>query len=171
MCNEAVRIEPYSLEVVPDHLKTKEMCNEAVRREPYTLRFVPDHFNTQKMCNEAMCENQAAFFLIPDQYKTQEICNKAVKVDPGQLYDVPDWFVVLQEMWYEDFDDDNHDDDDNDDDDMFIKWYEGYRRRKDSKSKNKGRASTYFMASRSCDELLHTRRRKEAVEAVTDSCF
>ena len=67
-----------------------------------------------------MRENPAAFFLIPDQYKTQEICNKAVKVDPGQLYDVLDWFVVLQEMWYEDFDNDNHDDDDDDDDDMRI---------------------------------------------------
>ena len=42
MCNKAVRMDPYSLEFVPDHLKTQEVCDEAVHREPYTLRYVPD---------------------------------------------------------------------------------------------------------------------------------
>ena len=32
------------------------------------------------------------------------MCIRAIKADPWQLKDVPDWFVVLQEMWCEDFD-------------------------------------------------------------------
>ena len=63
MCNEAVGMEPYSLEFVPDHLKMQEICNEAVRREPYTLDYVPDHFKTQELCNGVMRNNLAAFFL------------------------------------------------------------------------------------------------------------
>ena len=56
-------------------------------------------------------------------------------MDPWQLYDVPDWFVVLEEMWYEDFDDDG--DDDDDDDDEIIKWYDGYKKRKAQKAQIK----------------------------------
>ena len=51
MCNMAVWMDPYNLEFVSGHLKTKEMCNEAVRRELYTLRYVPDHLKTQEMYN------------------------------------------------------------------------------------------------------------------------
>lgn len=46
---KAVRMGPYSLEVVPDHLKTQEMCSEAVRVEPYTPEYVPDHLKTKGM--------------------------------------------------------------------------------------------------------------------------
>ena len=67
----------------------------------------------------------AAFFLIPNCLKTQEMCIRPVKVDLWQLYDVPDWFVVLQEMWYENFDDD----------DEIIKWYSGYKNARPKKHK------------------------------------
>ena len=67
----------------------------------------------------------AAFFLIPNYLKTQEMCIRPVKVDLWQLYDVPDWFVVLQEMWYENFDDD----------DEIIKWYSGYKNARPKKHK------------------------------------
>ena len=40
MCDEAARMERYSLEVVPDRFKTQDMCSEAVRREPFTLYYV-----------------------------------------------------------------------------------------------------------------------------------
>ena len=127
-CDEAVRMEPYSLEFVPDHLKTEEMCKEAVHRDPYILRYVPDHLKTQEMCEEVIHVRPAAFFLIPDHFKTQEMCIRAVKVNPWQLYDVRDWFVILQEMQYEDFDDD---------DDEIIKWHDGYKKRKVQKAKIK----------------------------------
>ena len=69
-----------------------------------------------------------AFFLIPNRFKTQEMCIRAVKVDPWQLIDVPDWFVVVQGMWYEDFDDD---------DDVHIEWYHDYQKRRAQKTKIK----------------------------------
>ena len=46
MCNYAVRMEPHSLEYVPDRFKTKEMYHKALNRNPHTVRFVPDHLKT-----------------------------------------------------------------------------------------------------------------------------
>ena len=38
---------PNWIKEIPDHLKTQEMCNEAVRMEPWSLKFVPDHLKTK----------------------------------------------------------------------------------------------------------------------------
>ena len=35
------------------------------------------------------------------------MCNEAVQSEPEVLEYVPDWFVTLQKMWYEEFDDDD----------------------------------------------------------------
>ena len=80
------------------------------------------------MFGEVMRVRPAAFFLIFDRFKTQEMCIIAVEVDPWQLHDVPDWFVVLQEMWYEDFDDD---------DDDLIRWRNAYIKQRPRKHKCK----------------------------------
>ena len=64
-----------------------------------------------------------SFFLIPDHFKTKEMRIRAVEVDPWQLYNVSEWFVVLQEMQYEDFDDD----------DEFITRCNAYKKRKAQK--------------------------------------
>ena len=32
MCKQAVRIDPWILYDVPDHLKTQEMCNEVIKK-------------------------------------------------------------------------------------------------------------------------------------------
>ena len=45
---------PRWIKEIPDHLKTQEMCNEAVRMKPWSLKFVPDWYKTQEMCNEAV---------------------------------------------------------------------------------------------------------------------
>ena len=127
ICDEAVRMESCSLRFVPNHLKTQGMCNERSRIEPYNLLYIPDHLIMQEMCEEAMLVRSAAFFLILDRFKSQEMCIRAVGMDPWQLIDVPDWFVVLQEMWYEDFDDD----------DVLIKWYHDYQKREAQKAKIK----------------------------------
>ena len=86
VCNETMRIEPYSLAFVPDNLKTQEMCVKAVEIDPYTLRHIPNHFKTQKMCD------------------------KAVEVGPGLLEYVPNWFVTQQMKTWRD-DDECYDDD------------------------------------------------------------
>ena len=92
MCDEAMRMEPRSLEFVPDRFNIERMGNVAVTREPYNLWHAPDHLKAREMCKEAMCDNPAVFFLIPDSFKTQKCCIKAVEVDPWQLDDVPDHF-------------------------------------------------------------------------------
>ena len=55
------------------------------------------------------------------------MCNEAVRTAPQMLEYVPDWFVTLQEMWHEDFDD--HD--------VLITLRDAYRKRKAQKAKIK----------------------------------
>ena len=55
------------------------------------------------------------------------MCNEAVEKSPEFLRIVPDWFVTLQEMWYEEFDDD----------DVLITWRDAYIKRKAQKAKIK----------------------------------
>ena len=75
-----------------------------------------------------------------DNLKTQEMCDKAVEEEPGLLQYVPDWFLKQEKikLWYDDYydDDGDHWDDDNDEDE-FFKWYDGYKKRKDQKTKIK----------------------------------
>ena len=49
-----LEIIPRWIREIPDHLKMQEMCDEAVRIEPHSMEVVPDHFKTQEMCNEAV---------------------------------------------------------------------------------------------------------------------
>ena len=60
--DEAVNMEPYSLEYVLDRFKTEEMCKEAVCREPYTLRHVPDHFKMQESVTRQYVRTRQYFF-------------------------------------------------------------------------------------------------------------
>ena len=49
----------------------QEMCDEAVRMDPHSLEFVPGNLKTEGICNEAMRNNPCALWHVPDQYKTQ----------------------------------------------------------------------------------------------------
>ena len=49
-----LEIIPVWIREISDNLKTQEMCNEAMRIEPYSLAFVPDCFKTQEMCDKAI---------------------------------------------------------------------------------------------------------------------
>ena len=40
---------------VSDHLKTTEICDEAERMESYSLEFVTHRIRTEDMCIEAVC--------------------------------------------------------------------------------------------------------------------
>ena len=98
-----------------------------MRRERNCRRYVPDHLSTQKMCEEIIHVRLKYLFLIPDCFKTQEMCIRALKVDPWQLNNVPNWFVVLQKMWYEDFNDSHY----------LIRWHNAYQKRKAQKAQIK----------------------------------
>ena len=107
MCNEATRIEPYSLPFVPDCSKAQEMCDKAIQIDPFTLRHVPDNL------------------------KTQELCIRGVEAGPGLLEFVPDWFVTQQQIKI------SRDDDEYCGDDELIEWYNSYQKRKAQKAKTK----------------------------------
>ena len=150
---EAVRMEPFSLAYVRDHLKTQKMCNKVVRDKLYMMLFVPDHLKTMEMCNEITRTMLDVFYCIPDRHKTQDMCIKSVEVDPSflelvpdnfktqKMCDkamkkgafssrfVPDWFVTQQQvkLW--------NDDSKYHDDDKLIKWHDGYKKRKAQKAK------------------------------------
>ena len=49
MCTKAIRINPWQLYYVPDHIKTRilQQCS-ALEEEPSSLQYVPDYFVTQK---------------------------------------------------------------------------------------------------------------------------
>ena len=68
------------------------MCNEAMRIEPYSLAFVPDCFKTQEMCEI----DPFNLWYVPDNLKTQGMCIRAVEICRGLLQFVPDWFVTHQ---------------------------------------------------------------------------
>ena len=72
------------------------------------------------LCEEVVHVRPADFFLIPDYFKTQEMCIRAVKACPWQLYSVLDWFVVLQEIWCEDFDNN----------DYLNRWHNAHQKQK-----------------------------------------
>ena len=63
MCNDAVHIEPGSLEFVPDHFKTEEPCNEEVHRESYALDYIPDHFKIRRCAMRQRATTQLYVFL------------------------------------------------------------------------------------------------------------
>ena len=47
MCIEAVEVDPWQLDDIPNHLKTIEMCDAAVRKDSFSSVCVPDWFVTQ----------------------------------------------------------------------------------------------------------------------------
>ena len=126
-----LEIIPVWIREIPDNLKTQEMCNEAMRIEPYSLAFVSDYFKTQEMCDTAIEIDPFNLWHVPDNLRTQEMCIRAVEAGLGLLEHVPDWFVTQGQidLW--------HDDDYWHDDDKHIKWYEGYQKRMAQKAKIK----------------------------------
>ena len=83
------------------------MSFKVVEAVPWRLDDIPDHFKTQKMCNDTV--RKGLFYL---QY-------------------VHDWFVIQEQLkiWddYNDYWNDNE----------FIKWYDGYQKRKAQKAQIK----------------------------------
>ena len=80
---------PRWIREIPDHLKTQKMCDEAVRIESYSLEVVPDRFKTEEMCNEAVRRGPSTLYYVPYHLKTQEMCGEAVRMDPRSLEFVP----------------------------------------------------------------------------------
>ena len=126
-----LEIIPVWIREIPDILRTQDMCNEAMRIEQYSLAFVPDHLKMQEMCDKAVEIDPFILWHVPDHLKTQEMCIRAVEAGLGLLEYVPDWFVAQGQIkiWHDEYY--WHDDV------GIIKWYEGYQKRKAQKAKIK----------------------------------
>ena len=116
--------------ICPDHLITKEMCNNIMRTMPDAFHRISDRFKTQSMCNEAVEIGPWHLKDVSDHYKTQEMCDKAVRDYLFSFRFVPDRFVTEQQkdIWYDQYYVYN--------DNGMIKWYDGYKKKKGSKSTN-----------------------------------
>ena len=76
---------PNWIKEILDHLKTQHMCNEAVRMESYSLNFVTEQYKSQDMCNEAVGMESWSMKFVPDHLKTKEMCEGAVDAYPWVL--------------------------------------------------------------------------------------
>ena len=72
MCIKAVEVDPWQLEVIPDHYKTQEACERAIEKDPYQLENIPDHFKTQLMCDDVVRCYLFSLQFVPDWFVTQE---------------------------------------------------------------------------------------------------
>ena len=104
------------------------MCEEVMNVRLATFFLIPDRFKTQKMCNKASEEDPSSLMYVPDHFKTQKKCAKAFEEDFFSLKFIPDWFVAQQQIkiWYDDyFYDDDYDE--------VICWYDGYKKKAQTK--------------------------------------
>ena len=126
-----LEIIPVWIREISDDLETQKMCNEAMRIEPYSLAFVPDCFKTPEMCDKAIEIDPFTLWHVSDNLKTQRICIKAVAADLMLLEYVHGWSVTQQQIkiW--------RDDDEYCDDDELIKWHDGYQKSNAEKAKIK----------------------------------
>ena len=81
----------------------QEMCNEAIRIDSYSMAFVPDRFKTQKMGDKAIEIDPFTLWHVPDNLKMREMCIRAVEAGLGLLGHVSDLFVTQQQVdvWYD----------------------------------------------------------------------
>ena len=106
-------------------LRHRGCVKKPLKKKTCLLEDVRDRLLTQEMCDIAVRIEPWFLRIIPDYFKLREMCDKVVAHNPYMLEHIPDWFVTQQEIWP--WDDDYHDE--------FIKWYEGYQKRKAQKEK------------------------------------
>ena len=45
---KAVEVDPFFLQLFPDHFQAKEMCDKAIKEDSSSLQFIPDCFVTRE---------------------------------------------------------------------------------------------------------------------------
>ena len=77
MCIEAIELDPWQLNDIPDYLKTQKMCDDVVRRDPYSLQFVRDWFLTKEQIDvwyydDEYCDNDDELIEWHNGYKKRK---------------------------------------------------------------------------------------------------
>ena len=70
---------------IRDHLKTQEMCNQEMRINPLSLEYVPDRFKAREICNEAV-RNMPCMLLFVHIIKWHDVYKKR-KAQKAQIKD------------------------------------------------------------------------------------
>ena len=47
---KAIDVDPYFLELIPDHFKAQETCDKAVKEDSFSLQYFPNSFVTRGGC-------------------------------------------------------------------------------------------------------------------------
>ena len=80
----------FSIQFVPEALKTPELCLAAVSRRGETLNYVPEEKKTVELCQAAIRSNGQALAFVPGALRTPELCMEAVCNRGWALEDVPE---------------------------------------------------------------------------------
>ena len=86
----AVERDGYTLQYVPDKLKTEAVVLKAVGHNGYALQYVPNELKTEAICVKAVESDSDALRYVPDELKTEAVVLAAVKRDGEVLRYVPD---------------------------------------------------------------------------------
>ena len=82
--------DSFSLQYLPQELKTAAMCLAAVRDYGYSIHYVPAELLTEALCLAAVQRDSFTFHYIPYELKTAAICLAAVQLDGCMLQRVPE---------------------------------------------------------------------------------
>lgn len=86
---EAVRINGYVLDSLPDYLRNPELCLMAVKQNGHVLEQVPEALKTHEICLIAVKQHGMALKHVPEELKTAEICYESIKNGNYILRDIP----------------------------------------------------------------------------------
>ena len=75
---EAIQERNWTLQFVPEELRTKEMCFVAVEKDGMNLGDVPKELITPEICAIAVENDGQALAYVPDELRTKEICEIAL---------------------------------------------------------------------------------------------
>lgn len=64
-----IKCGKFSLNFVPEHLKTAEICELAVENADWSIQFVPAHLLTLEMCNKVILNNPHLIAYIPEHFR------------------------------------------------------------------------------------------------------
>ena len=129
------------------------VLDQAVRRRPWGLKHFCDDLKDQGICEWVVYKNPRMLEYVPDHFKTREMCDDVVMEDPLLLRHVPGLFVTQQQL--PQCDDYYHDN-------GYIKWYDGYQKRKAQKAKIKEELMPFsWHPSRWWDRCVPEEEKKE----------
>ncbi len=93
---EAIQERNWTLQFVPEELRTKEMCLVAVEKDGMNLGDVPEELITPELCEIAVTQTGYALELVPEELRTIELCEVAVSNSGWALEFVPEEFKTLE---------------------------------------------------------------------------